>query len=50
MTGKWNVDQHNDWNVTQIDNRDAERIDITDEYYHENYDTISCPQTESEET
>lgn len=43
MTGKWNSDQMNDWNVTQIDNRDADRIDITDEYYHEKYDTITCP-------
>lgn len=43
ISGKWNVDQRNDWHVTQIDNRDAERIDITDEYYHEKYDTISCP-------
>ncbi len=43
MTGKWKADQHNDRNVTQIDNRDAERIDITDEHYHEKWDTISCP-------
>lgn len=43
MTGKWNADQRNDWHVTQIDNRDAKRIDVTDEYYHEKYGTISCP-------
>ncbi len=43
MTGKWKPGQHNDSNVTQIDNRDAERIDITNEHYHEKWDTISCP-------
>lgn len=43
MSGKWNAEQHNDWNVTQIDNRDAERIDVTGEYYHEKYNTIACP-------
>lgn len=38
MTGKW-IDN------TDIipDNRDAEPKDVTDEYYHPKYDTISCP-------
>lgn len=43
ITGKWIAGQYNDSNVTMIDNRDAEPIDITDENYHEKYDTISCP-------
>lgn len=36
MTGKWTFE-------VDPDNRDAEPKDITDEYYHAQYDTITCP-------
>ena len=36
ITGRWVPG-------TVPDNRDAEPKDITDEHYHSEYDTISCP-------
>ena len=41
MTGKWNPED----GITRphTDNRGAEPKDVTDENYHKDYDTISCP-------